>query len=62
MKFGQLVSNIMQRKIMLHLSGPICRIKSIKFINLYVGKMRLTIKGVGVKMRRLRGINNIGLV
>jgi hypothetical protein len=51
----------MQRKIMLHLSDPTYRIEAIKFIDLYARKTRFTMKGVGVKMGRLRGISSIGL-
>ena len=61
-KFGQLISNTMQRKIMLHLSDPTCRIGAIKFIDLNMGKTGVTLKGVGLKMQRMRGINNIWLV
>jgi hypothetical protein len=48
--FGQLVNNTMKRKINLHLSDPTRRIRAIKFINLYVGKARFTVKGFGLKM------------
>jgi hypothetical protein len=40
----------MQRKIMLHLSDPTHKIESIKFIDLDMGKMRVTLKGFGLKM------------
>jgi len=52
----------MEIKIILHLSDPTHRIGAIKFINLYTGKTRFTMKGVGLKMWRLRGINNIELL
>ena len=47
---------------MLHLSDPTHGIKAIKFIDLKAGKTRVTMKGVGLKIQRMRGINNIWLV
>jgi hypothetical protein len=52
----------MQIKIMLHLSDPTRRIIVIKFIELDAGKMGITLKGVGLKMQRMRGRNKIVLV
>ena len=47
---------------MLHLSDPTHEIGAIKFIDLKEGKMGVMMKGVGLKMQRMRGINSIGLV
>jgi hypothetical protein len=52
----------MHRKIMLHLSDPTRRIGAIKFIDLDMGRTGVMLKGVGFKMERMRGINNIRLV
>jgi hypothetical protein len=60
--FGQLISNAMQRKIMLHLSDPTHGIGAIKFIDLKSMKMMVMMKGVGVKIHRMRGINTIWFV
>jgi hypothetical protein len=60
-KFGQLISNAMQRKIMLHLGDPAHGIKAIKFIDLNSGKTRATMKGVGLKGHSMGGVNTIYL-
>jgi len=52
----------MQRKIMLHLSDPTCGIGAIKFIDLNLRKTGVTMKGVGLKIQRIKEINNICLV
>jgi hypothetical protein len=52
----------MQRKIILHLSDPTHGIGAIKFIDLNMGKTGVMMKEVGLKMQRMRGINNIWLV
>jgi hypothetical protein len=52
----------MQRKIMIHLSDPTYGIEVIKFMDLKAGKRGITRKGFGLKMQRMRGINNIWLV
>jgi hypothetical protein len=49
-KFVQLISNAMQRKILPYLSHPTCGIGAIKSIDLNVGNTRVTMKGVGLKM------------
>jgi hypothetical protein len=52
----------MQRKTMLDLSDQTHMIRAIKFIDLNAGKMGVTMKGVGLKMHRMRGISSIRLV
>ena len=47
---------------MQHLSDPNRKIRSINFFYLDTGKMRVMLKGVGLKMQRMRGFNSIGLV
>jgi hypothetical protein len=59
MKFFQLINNTMQRKIILHLSDPTHGFGAIKFIDLNVGKMGVTMKGFGLKYHRIGGINTI---
>jgi hypothetical protein len=60
-KFGQLISNAMQRKIMLHLGNPTCGIRAIKFIELNSGKTRVTMKGVKMKGHSMGGVITIYL-
>jgi hypothetical protein len=58
-KFFQLISNVMQRKIMLHLSDPTRGIEAIKFIDLISRKTGVTMKGVGLKDHIMGGVITI---
>jgi hypothetical protein len=59
MKFVQLISNAMQRKIMLHLGDAAHGIRAIKFIDLNSGKTGVMMKGVGMKGDSMGGVNII---
>jgi hypothetical protein len=58
MDFFQLISNSMQRKIMLHLGDPAHGIGAIKFIDLNLGKMGVMMKGVGMKGHSMGGFQH----
>jgi hypothetical protein len=59
--FGHLISNAMQREIILHLGDPACGIIAIKVIDLNLRKTGVMIKGVGMKGHRMGGVNTIYL-
>jgi hypothetical protein len=55
MKFGQIISNSMQGEIMFHLSNPSYGVQAIKFIHINFGKMKVMMKGVGMKGHGMGG-------
>jgi hypothetical protein len=56
MKFGQIVCNAMQGEIMFHLSNPAGGVQAIKFSHIDFGKMKIKMKGVGMKGHVMGGV------
>jgi hypothetical protein len=61
-EFGQLISNVIQREIVFHLSDPTCGIRAIKFVHLHMRGMQVPLKVVGRKRGGLGGFRTFRVI